>query len=68
MTNIVRSVLRSLRERRVAKKQQEDLERELAEYSTRADFLDVEATLDRYPDGVTRDLRVLLAAGMALRG
>jgi hypothetical protein len=68
LTNIVNSALRSLRERREVKRERKVLERELSEYSTRADFLDFEATLDRYPEGVTRDLRVLLAAGQALRG
>ena len=68
MSNIVSTARRSLAERRAAKQQRKVLERELAGYSTRADFLDLEATLDRYPDGVSRDVRVLLAAGQALRG
>jgi hypothetical protein len=68
MTNIVSSALRSLRERREAKEQRKALKRELGDYRTRADFLDFEATLDRYPDTVTKDLRGLLAAGQALRG
>jgi hypothetical protein len=67
VTNIVSSVLRSLRERKVAKEQRKVLERELAEFRTRADVLDFERTLDRYPDGVTRDVRILFAAGQALR-
>ena len=37
------------------------LERELAVYSTPAQRVDLEATLDRYPDGVTRELRDILA-------
>ncbi len=68
MSNIIGTTLRALRERGETKEQQAVLEREMAEYRTRADFLDLEATLDRYPDPVTRDLRVLLAAGRALRG
>jgi hypothetical protein len=68
MSNIVSSVRRSLAERREAKQQRRALRRELSLYSTRADFLDFEATLDRYPDGVTRDLRTLIAAGQAFRG
>ena len=37
------------------------LERELAGYSTPAQRLDLEATLDRYPDKLTRELRDILA-------
>jgi hypothetical protein len=37
------------------------LERELAVYSTPAQRLDLEATLDRYPDELTRELRDILA-------
>ena len=38
------------------------LERELAAYSTPAERCDLEATLDRYPDTVTRELRDILAS------
>jgi hypothetical protein len=38
------------------------LEHELAEYSTRAQRDDIEATLDRYPDTVTRELRDILTS------
>jgi len=38
-----------------------ELERELAAYSTPAQRCDLEATLDRYPDGVTHELREILA-------
>jgi hypothetical protein len=38
-----------------------ELQRELGEYSTAAQRADLEATLDRYPDGVTRELRDILA-------
>jgi hypothetical protein len=38
------------------------LERELAAYSTLAQRCDLEATLDRYPDSVTHDLREILAS------
>jgi hypothetical protein len=68
MTNIVSSALRSLAERRAAKQARESLERDLAEFRTRADILDFEATLDRLPDEVTKAVRVLFAAGQALRG
>ena len=37
------------------------LERELAGYSTARQRFDLEATLDRYPDGVTYELRDILA-------
>jgi hypothetical protein len=38
-----------------------ELRRELAVYSTPAQRCDLEATLDRYPDGITRELRDILA-------
>jgi hypothetical protein len=38
-----------------------ELERELALYSTPAQRRDLEATLDQYPDGITHDLREILA-------
>jgi len=37
------------------------LERELADYSSAADRADLEAILDRYPDGVTQEMRDILA-------
>jgi hypothetical protein len=37
------------------------LERELAAYSTPAQRFDLEATLDRYPDGITLEMRDILA-------
>lgn len=39
-----------------------ELERELAAYSTPAQRCDLEATLDRYPDGITYELREILAS------
>ena len=46
-----------------------DLERELAAYSTPAQRRDLEATLDQYPDDVTRELRDILASqALAARG
>jgi hypothetical protein len=39
-----------------------DLERELAAYSTPAERRDLEATLDEYPDDITRELREILAS------
>jgi hypothetical protein len=38
-----------------------ELERELAGYTTSAQRRDLEATLDQYPDDVTRELRDILA-------
>jgi hypothetical protein len=38
-----------------------ELERELAAYSTKAQRRDLEATLDAYPDGLTYELRDILA-------
>jgi hypothetical protein len=39
-----------------------ELERELAAYSTPAQRNDLEATLDQYPDGITYELRDILAS------
>jgi hypothetical protein len=47
--------------RRAARKRRNELERELAGYVTAADRCDLEAALDRYPDGVTHELRSILA-------
>ncbi len=44
------------------RKRRRELERELAAYSTPAQRSDLEATLDQYPDGVTRELRDILAS------
>lgn len=46
---------------RAARKRRAQLERELASYSTVAERCDLEAALDRYPDGVTHELRAILA-------
>ena len=43
------------------RKRRAELERELVTYSTPAQRRDLEATLDRYPDGVTSELREILA-------
>jgi len=45
--------------------QQTELERELAGYSTNAQRHDLEATLDQYPDDVTREVREILAGQAA---
>jgi hypothetical protein len=42
-------------------KRQRALERELADYSTPAERADLQATLDRYSDGDTGELREILA-------
>jgi hypothetical protein len=44
-----------------------ELERELGAYSTPAEQRDLEATLDLYPDGVTYELRDILARQIAGR-
>ena len=43
------------------RKRRSELERELAGYSTPAQRCDLEATLDRYPDSVTHEVRDILA-------
>jgi hypothetical protein len=47
---------------REARIQHSELERELATYSTPAQRRDLEATLDQYPDGITYELRDILAS------
>jgi hypothetical protein len=47
--------------RKAARKRRAALERELAGYAGRADRCDLEAALDRYPAGVTHELRGILA-------
>jgi hypothetical protein len=44
------------------RKRRRELLRELAGFSTPAQRRDLEATLDRYPDAVTRELRDILAS------
>jgi hypothetical protein len=45
-----------------------ELERELAAYSTPAQRYDLEATLDQYPDGVTHEIRDILARQAIVHG
>jgi hypothetical protein len=47
------------------RKRRSELRRELAGYATPADRRDLEATLDRYPDGITDEIRDILA-GLAV--
>ena len=47
--------------RKAARKRRAELERELAGYANGADRCDLETILDRYPDGVTHELRSILA-------
>jgi hypothetical protein len=47
--------------RKAARKRRAELERELAGYATPAERRDLEAALERYPDGVTHELRGILA-------
>ncbi len=46
--------------RKAARKRRAELERELAGYANGVDRCDFEAVLDRYPDGVTHELRSIL--------
>jgi hypothetical protein len=46
--------------RKAARKRRAELERELAGYATGPARYDFEAALDRYPDGVTHELRSIL--------
>jgi hypothetical protein len=56
-------VLRARREVRAAARQRRKrLESELAQYATQAQRDDLLATLDRYPDGQTSELRQILTA------
>jgi hypothetical protein len=47
--------------RKAARQRRLDLERELAGYDSASQRCDFEATLDRYPDGVTYELREILS-------
>jgi hypothetical protein len=47
------------------RKRRSELRRELAGYATPAHRRDLEATLDRYPDGITYEIRDILA-GLAM--
>jgi hypothetical protein len=47
--------------RKAARKRRAALQHELAGYATLADRCDLEAALDRYPDGVIHELRGILA-------
>lgn len=65
MTNLFNSVLQSLDERRAAKRDRAVLEHQLASYANPADRLDLQATLDRYPDEQTVELRSILSTRAA---
>jgi hypothetical protein len=65
VTNLFSSVLHSLDERRAAKRDRALLERQLASYANHADRLDLQATLDRYPDEQTAELRSILSTQAA---
>jgi hypothetical protein len=62
MTTFFSSVLNTLDERRAAKRERAALQRQMASYANHADRLDLQATLDRYPDEETAELRIILAA------
>jgi hypothetical protein len=55
-------ILHSHRAERVARRQ---LEQEIADYQTEADRLDLEATLDRYSDEDSHEIRQILALNAA---
>jgi hypothetical protein len=55
------SALLTPAEPKANRKRRSELEHELAAYSTAAQRCDLEATLDQYPDGVTYELRDILA-------
>ena len=65
MNDLFSSVLHSLDERRAAKRDRAVLERQLASYTHHADRLDLQATLDRYPDEQTAELRSILSTQAA---
>jgi len=50
---------------RAGRMRRSELERELGGYATTSQRRDLEATLDRYPDGITRELRDILACQAA---
>jgi hypothetical protein len=54
-------VVRAEQTRSRARQRRLKLERELATFSTPAQRCDLEATLDLYPDAITRELRDILA-------
>ena len=56
---VVREAMRAVRTARQRRIRQ--LESELSRYSTAADRADLAATLDRYPDYQTADIRTVLA-------
>ena len=62
MTTFFSSVLSTLDQRRAAKRGRAVLRRQMAIYANQADRLDLQATLDRYPDEETAELRNILAA------
>ena len=62
MTTFFSSVLNTLDERRATKRERAALQRQMASYANHADRLDLQATLDRYPDEETAELRSILAA------
>jgi hypothetical protein len=53
---------RAMQTRWRTRERRSELARELAAYSTPAQRCDLEATLDRYPDDVTYELRDILAS------
>jgi hypothetical protein len=50
------------------RRQRSELERELASYSTPAQRADLEAMLDGHPDGITREIRDILAGQAVATG
>jgi hypothetical protein len=62
MTTFFSFVRNTLDERRTAKRDRAVLQGQMASYANQADRLDLKATLDRYPDEETTELRNILAA------
>jgi hypothetical protein len=48
--------------RRTARERRRTLQRELADYSSESDLRDFEALLDGCPDGLTHEIRGILAS------
>jgi hypothetical protein len=53
--------------RRTARERRTQLEQELGGYQSESDLRDFEAMLDRYPDGMTCEIREILAAQAQVR-
>ena len=61
MTTLMTRMNDTLATRRADRNRRRQLEAELAAFSTRADILDLELVLDRYPAEMTQEMRSILA-------